>query len=1052
MQSSNFLVYKSSAGSGKTFTLVKEYLKLALGDKINLSHSFKGILAITFTNKAAAEMKWRILKALQEISNDKNNFLISLIASELDITKEDLKERASKLLTFILHHYSDFSVGTIDSFTHRIIRTFALDLQLPFNFQIETDTDTVFSKVIDKLISNLGKDELITNYLVQFSLSQVEENKSWDPEKLLFDFIKEINKEADVDVTEKFSNFKIADFEIIKKKLLSFIHSYEKNLKEKASKGIAIIEKSNVSEDLFSGGGTIPDFFNKIIEGEKISYNDIFIASVFKTIETNIWHASKAKQADKEIIYSISEDLKKIVYEVLDDVKENEQKYNVYKLIYSNIHAMGLINELAKLTNEYKIDENVLFISEFNERISNIVSEEPTPFIFERLGDRYKHFLLDEFQDTSSLQWKNLLPLTDNSLANGHLNLIVGDGKQSIYRWRNANVEQFVSLPKISNPFKNKILEEREASLVRNFKEEFLDTNYRSEPQIVQFNNELFGYLSNTILQDDIKRIYFNQEQKHKTGHGGYVSIQFPELGDENSDTINTSLVLKHIHQAINDGYLYSDICVIVNKNNNGNVIANFLIENQIPVVSRESLLLKNAREVNVIISFLKCILNPKDLVSASLILNHLFLNHHFEDEKYVELLKFLNLKQGQSFFKILNNHDIKIDELKITSSNLFDCCVEISKAFHLNQTNAQYVRFFLDEVLIFLQTNTSNIATFLYWWEKRSTKASVIIPEGINAVNIMTIHASKGLEFPIVISPYINFSIDKTNPIWVNLKNEEEELNLPIALLNIGNKINATPYKYLADKELMLVKLDCINMLYVNFTRAIDRLHIISPKPKRNLTNSCYTWLFNFAKNKSEFSQSSSSIEFGKLEPKKKSSHLNEKLNQLIFPELNFNQTDSVKIKNASSYNYSEHVVKVREYGILVHYILSQIISKDDVDSVVENSILSGEITLREAELIKSDLKIILLNEKVSQYFQPNLIVKNEFEILTELGEILRPDRVVIMNDEAIVIDYKTGKINTAKYNNQMALYKNALFKIGYSSVKKILIYIHEKEVEILE
>ncbi|MFO0321913.1 MAG: UvrD-helicase domain-containing protein, partial [Bacteroidota bacterium] len=216
MQSSNFLVYKSSAGSGKTFTLVKEYLKLALGDKINLSHSFKGILAITFTNKAAAEMKWRILKALQEISNDKNNFLISLIASELDINKEDLKERASKLLTFILHHYSDFSVGTIDSFTHRIIRTFALDLQLPFNFQIETDTDTVFSKVIDKLISNLGKDELITNYLVQFSLSQVEENKSWDPENLLFDFFKEINKEADVDVTEKFSNFKIADFEIIK--------------------------------------------------------------------------------------------------------------------------------------------------------------------------------------------------------------------------------------------------------------------------------------------------------------------------------------------------------------------------------------------------------------------------------------------------------------------------------------------------------------------------------------------------------------------------------------------------------------------------------------------------------------------------------------------------------------------------------------------------------------------------------------------------------------------------------------------------------------------
>ena len=340
----------------------------------------------------------------------------------------------------------------------------------------------------------------------------------------------------------------------------------------------------------------------------------------------------------------------------------------------------------------------------------------------------------------------------------------------------------------------------------------------------------------------------------------------------------------------------------------------------------------------------------------------------------------------------------------------------------------------------------------FLNWWEKRSLKASVIIPEGINAVNIMTIHASKGLEFPIVISPYVNFKTDKTNPIWVNLTEEKEELNLPIALLNIGKKLTTTSYKPLADKELMLVKLECLNMLYVNFTRAVDRLHIISPKPNTNVANSCYTWLIEYALNQPQFDKLENKIEFGELTHKKENAHLQLKLEQLQIPTLNFNEENPIKIKNSSAFNSSEEVTKAREYGILVHYILSLINSKEDIDLVVEKSILNGEITQLEAELIKKDLKNILINTKISKYFEPNLIVKNEFEILTETGEILRPDRVVIIDNEAIVIDYKTGMRNASKYHSQMQDYKNALLKLGYASVIKIILYIHEKEVEILD
>ena len=230
--------------------------------------------------------------------------------------------------------------------------------------------------------------------------------------------------------------------------------------------------------------------------------------------------------------------MEKIARGVLEYLQKNEQRYNAICLIYKNIYAMGLVNELAKLTNEYKADENILFISEFNERISEVVNNEPTPFIFERLGDKYKHFLLDEFQDTSAMQWQNMLPLIDNSLGNAHLNLIVGDGKQSIYRWRNADVEQFVNLPNVTAFDKNELLAEREDSLIRNFEGRILDKNYRSESTVVKFNNALFEYLANHVLNDDLKKIYDNQTQKHKQNDLGYVSIEFPSLKEQDVDLV----------------------------------------------------------------------------------------------------------------------------------------------------------------------------------------------------------------------------------------------------------------------------------------------------------------------------------------------------------------------------------------------------------------------------------------------------------------------------------------------------------------------------------
>lgn len=1051
MQSKNFIVYKSSAGSGKTFTLVKEYLKLALRTKASLTKDYRGILAITFTNKAASEMKWRIVKALKEISTDTNTTLTDLVAKELNISSSELKSRAEIVLTDILHNYSDFSVGTIDSFTHRIIRTFALDLKLPINFQIELDVELVFKKVISLLINNLGKDKLITDYLVAFSLAQVEDNKSWDPEASLIEFIKEINKEGVGELIHQLHEFEISDFENIKKQLQSVVKQYERILKENGEKAHKLINDKGLKGESFSNGDKgIYNFYQKLIKLEKISLTDLFTPTVIKTLEEDKWYSAKATGDDKQAIDSIKQELIDITLFIENYLKSNEQRYNVFKLIAKNIYAMGLVNELAKLTEEYKQDENILFISEFNERISEVVNEEPTPFIFERLGDKYNHFLLDEFQDTSGMQWKNMLPLIDDSLGKGKLNLIVGDGKQSIYRWRNADVEQFVNLPYINSVNKNELLIEREGSLIRNFRAEVLNKNYRSESVIVKFNNRLFDYLSNSILNEGNKKIYNNQIQEFKETDAGYVSIDFPELVDDDRDETNLDYIHTYIKQAQTDHYIYSDICIIVRTNTQGNTIANYLIEQGIPVVSNESLLLNNANEITVILSFLKYVSNQKDLVSASVIINYLFKNQFCNEEQYIVFLRELNSFKPKSLFKLLNESKLMVDVLKITSSNLFDCCLEIINILSLNKKNPQYIRFFLDEVLSYLQSNTSNITLFIDWWERRSSKASVVIPEGINAVNIMTIHACKGLEFPIVITPYLAWGIEKPQSVWVRVY--EDGLDLPVALINTTKEADGTIYKEIAENERQQQTLDSLNLLYVDFTRAVDRLHIISPKPKKSIEKNIHTWLQSFASNQAHFDKEKSKLFFGELKRKVSVNHTKKGLEQLPIKQLQFsNNQHLIKIKGASTYNSNEDITKAREYGILVHYILSQIKTIEDVDSVILNSILSGDVTDIEAEKMKVDIKKILSNKSISSYFEKGVDVKNELEILTQLGTILRPDRVVITDNRAIVIDYKTGKKNAQKYHSQMQDYEQALLSLGYESVKKILLYIHEQEVEVL-
>jgi ATP-dependent exoDNAse (exonuclease V) beta subunit len=762
---SNFVVYKSSAGSGKTFTLVKEYLKLALHDEKRLSSNYRKILAVTFTNKAAAEMKQRVIDALNDIGNsDKLPPIGETVCRETKMSEEQIRERARFVLSHILHNYSDFSIGTIDSFTHKIVKTFAYDLDLPVNFNLETDVEGFYENVVAELFSKLGEDEYLTNLLKTYSFNKAADNSSWDPEQHILDFVKLLQKENAEEYIEQLNKFTSSELEDFRKQFYQFINEYSSFLETKANEAKELIKQYNLSTDDFWFGKSGPvNFFNKCAENS-VKLEDLEGSRLTESLAKNKWLKDDSIPGG----ITLSQQLTSIAQQLTDYIRENYKHFILCELLTKQIYPLMLIKKLEEISRDKKAEEQIVFISEFNKKIFDLINNEPTPFIYERLGEKYHHYLLDEFQDTSGLQWQNILPLLDNSLANGWFNLIVGDGKQSIYRWRNANVKQFASLPQIENKLGSPIIAERAESLKRNFKKEILNTNYRSVKTIVEFNNDLFDGLCKDLLNESFSVIYENQAQLIKSENTGYVTINTGKKTREELENFNCVEIKKQISNARDSGFEYNDVCIICRFNYQGSLIASYLVEQGIPVVSSDSLLLKNNLEVNTLVNFLSYLENKEDVVSASSVVDYLFQSGQISNEQLNASIKDLAAKN--SLFEVLRRCGISCSEKDFLLSNLVDNCIEIIKATGLNKTAPLYVRFFLDEVNEFLVTKNSNLSQFLNWWQTRSNKASVIIPDNTNAVRIMTIHGSKGLEFPVVIVPFCNWSQYKADNSWVNI------------------------------------------------------------------------------------------------------------------------------------------------------------------------------------------------------------------------------------------------------------------------------------------
>ncbi len=839
----NFTVYKSSAGSGKTFTLVKEYLRMVLRDP----KEFRHVLAITFTNKAANEMKERIITSLKEIAeytllpdSKSVKYMLPELIEETGLDAQKLSGNAQVVLKLILHQYSEFAISTIDSFVHNIIRSFAFDLHLPLNFEVEINSDELIRKVVDILISRVGTDDNLTKILVNFTQTKTQEEKSWNIERDLNSIASYLLKEDSQIHIAKLRDLNLEDFGVISKQIISIVQKFENALGDLAREGDALIRSKGIDQrSFYQGAKGIGKYFENLANKkfDKIHPNSYVIA----TIQNDQWHGGKVTAGEAAAIDEIKEYLRSVFLRIDEFIKANYSRYILLCEIRKNIYPLAVLNEIGNVLEEYKADNNLVLISEFNKKIASIVLQEPVPFIYERTGERFHHYLIDEFQDTSVLQWQNLLPLIDNSLSEGNFNMIVGDGKQAIYRWRNGEVAQFAVLPKIYKRTDDPIQILREKSLERNYSEKVLNRNYRSKKEIIEFNNDFFTTLA-ANLTEEYQTIYNDLIQLADTDNtGGYVHLEFHTDSDDETTFTDFNLlrIKETISELLNEGFRWKDIAILCRNNKQASRIAADLLGNEINVVSSESLILSNSAEVRLLVSVVKLLLNPNDDIAKTELITWLTQKGHLKKDLHDNLKDFgiagdskFSAETEMSFYEVLSENGYPLRRTSLLNLQIYDLMEELIRIFGMNGQPDPYIQFFLDALLQWCSRENPVLYDLPGWWDENKEKLSIVVPPGIDAVQVMTIHKSKGLEFPVVIFPFASEKLRKTQEkLWID-PNVNEIRELTTALVNTSKSLEETQFAGLYHEEENKSLLDILNLLYVVMTRPSHRIYIFSASP----------------------------------------------------------------------------------------------------------------------------------------------------------------------------------------------------------------------------
>jgi len=1051
--SSNFVVYKSSAGSGKTTTLVKEYLKLTLTNPGNFRH----ILAITFTNKAANEMKSRILESLKEISSGKlseKNY--PEIMQETGLSAEQISRRATQLLSLIIHHYDEFSVSTIDSFVHQIVRTFSSDLKLPQGFEILIDNDDLIPFIVEDIYDKLGRDNAFTQILIQFVMAQVEDEKSYDLTRNLSEFAKKQLGETDTEAIDKLEKLTPSDFLEKIEKLRKNLNAARAEFQKLARESLKIIEDAGLSvNDFFQGKSSVGNYFKKLAERQLPPKDLLPNSYVTRAINEDVWYSASKSSEIKAQIDSIAPLLK----ENLIAIHKILPRYILRRMVYNNIYEMALIGEIRQLFEAFTNRTRKVHISEFNKRIHKEIAGQPVPFIYERLGRRYRYFLIDEFQDTSVLQWDNLLPLIEESLANGHFNMIVGDAKQAIYRFRHGEVELFTHLPGLYGLEETPENKQREKVLIQNYEQKNLKVNYRSREQIIRFNNDFFRF-AGPKLKEDFHTVYKDAEQlvPDKKKPGGYISMDLipaENAGDFRKKRLDK--ILEIVKAVTDTNYPQKDICILTLQNSSAAEIAAHLLQHNIPVITSESLLLTTSPKVRLTVAYMKLLTNSNNkLFFAEFLINLLWVLH--KDETFHQLYNEA-IENSNPLAFVLEKFGLSIPQAEILRSrSVYETATEIIRHLIKSDVPDPFLQYFLDYIFEKEQAYNGSLPAFLELWEEKKNKQSIVFPEGINAVQVMTVHKAKGLKFGVVITDLHEMNNRLTrNQYWENIQLPELE-DISSVLLKISKEdLAAAGREEVYNHERAKTDLDFLNKIYVAFTRAVDGLYLIGSLIQKNSKDIFSKYLTDYLEEKGLWNEEKLHYEWGTFpETEKSIQHSSDESTAVLTRNFSTPWYEFMDIAPVEEiYWEAMGQSSPQTFGKLLHAILSKIKYGEESEQQVEAWHYAGLLDKEETEHIKQLLHKVLTHPELSRYYEKGVIIKTETELYdANDGKLQRPDRVVIKGDKLTILDYKTGARDTKteeKYRKQVAGYAAIYARMGFRNIEKKLVYIHEKNIEVV-
>jgi len=1084
-------IYRASAGSGKTYRLTQDYIHLLFNPKRERAH--RRILAVTFTNKATDEMKTRILKELHALSQGENSDYREGLMAKFRMDEEAVNVRAKHILTSILHDYSSFSISTIDRFFQQVIRSFARDIGVHGGYNLELDNMATLEQSVDNLFLDLSKDEnkQLLQWLTAYAEEKIEQSENWNMRSNIMELGKEIFKESYQHKAED-TNRKLHEREFLtnyRKSLRQIKNDFEAKVKQIATEGLNIMARNGLTHEDFAYKTT--GTLEKILKG-KLEVSSRFAS--FADDVSNCYTKSKPQDVKSAIESAYSNGLQQCFQQIVELLSIDIVTYNSAVMVLKHINTLGILSDLAMQIKKLTDEQNTMLISDSNMLLNKIIDNSDTPFVYEKTGITIDNFMIDEFQDTSTLQWKNFHPLMANSLSAGKFNLVVGDVKQSIYRWRNSDW---------------KLLDEQILTDFRpeQIHEENLETNWRSDKNIVDFNNSFFRRAASLLqsklnenlqpvlpvypqleaLTNKINHAYENIHQKTSAKAGiGRVRVSFI-AADENEDGWKAES-LERLPAMLEDlqarGYRPADICILVRKNDEEQQIIHKLLNYKTTpeakpevcydIMGNEGLLIGAAASVRFVLGVLQLFVNPKDSIQQTIV-NYEYARgrqHKSENEALNACFSISN--SAENIFSALFTDEENERLKQVQHSSLYDMVEQIISLFGIGgwHNEAVFVQAFQDVVFRYTTGKTADLNSFLTWWKKNGGKQCISTPDNQSAMRIMTVHKSKGLDFRVVIMPFCDWDLDSRmrNILWceptVAPFNE-----LPLLPIEYGYKLGQSIFAENYFDEQMHIFIDSLNVAYVAFTRAINELICMAPAPKKevesldkiNSLSALLTACFSaetpgldteIIPLSSSFNDEKKLFELGEptkaVYENKPNNDINEKVS--VYPSVS--SSDRLRIRH-QSLDYlleNQQLTDSRlNYGIIMHDILQQITRKSDQPKAIQGMIREGRISEDESKTVEEEMQYFWNLPETENWFSDDARVLNETTILIPNGEQYRPDRVIIRENEATIVDYKFGDKESKTYIQQVKQYMNLIAEMGYQT-SGFVCYVSLGKVEKVE